>query len=200
MAADGGVFTFGAAAFHGSTGAMRLNQPVVGMASTPSGRGYWLVASDGGIFTFGDARFFGSAGSIRLAQPIVGMASTPTGRGYWLVARDGGIFTFGDARFYGSMAGTTRNPVVGMAPTLSGNGYWIIDSAGVVISFGDAPSVFSLTRFGNIAAISGITAGPNGGARAVGVDGRVYEMLDTHHGDMRGVPLSAPMIGIATTA
>ena len=77
---------------------MHLNQPVVGIAATPSGRGYWLVASDGGIFTFGDARFHGSTGAIHLNSPIVGMASTPSGHGYWLVASDGGIFTFGDAR------------------------------------------------------------------------------------------------------
>ena len=32
---------------------MRLNKPIVGMAATPDGRGYWLVASDGGIFSFG---------------------------------------------------------------------------------------------------------------------------------------------------
>ena len=36
--------------------------PIVGMAATPTGRGYWLVASDGGIFTFGDASFHGSTG------------------------------------------------------------------------------------------------------------------------------------------
>jgi ribosomal protein L24E len=77
---------------------------VVGMASTPDGRGYWLVASDGGIFTFGDAHFYGSTGATRLNRPVVGMASTPDGRGYWLVASDGGIFTFGDAHFYGSGA------------------------------------------------------------------------------------------------
>ncbi|MGO8860488.1 MAG: L,D-transpeptidase family protein [Acidimicrobiales bacterium] len=35
----------------------------VGLAATPDGGGYWLVASDGGVFSFGDARFFGSAGS-----------------------------------------------------------------------------------------------------------------------------------------
>ena len=29
---------------------MHLNQPVVGMAATPDGKGYWLVASDGGVF------------------------------------------------------------------------------------------------------------------------------------------------------
>ena len=34
-----------------------LNQPIVGMAATPDGSGYWLVASDGGVFSFGDAPF-----------------------------------------------------------------------------------------------------------------------------------------------
>ena len=102
VASDGGIFSFGDAAFFGSTGGMRLARPIVGMASTPSGRGYWLVAADGGIFSFGDAAFFGSTGGMRLARPIVGMASTPSGRGYWLVASDGGIFSFGDAAFFGS--------------------------------------------------------------------------------------------------
>ncbi|MDA8367272.1 MAG: hypothetical protein M0Z62_10010, partial [Actinomycetota bacterium] len=81
-----------------------LNKPVVGMAATPDGGGYWLVAADGGIFSFGDARFHGSTGALVLNQPIVGMAATPDGGGYWLVAADGGIFTFGDAPFKGSGA------------------------------------------------------------------------------------------------
>ena len=74
-----------------------LNRPIVGMAATPDGRGYWLVASDGGIFAYGDAAFYGSTGEPRLNQPIVGMAATPDGGGYWLVASDGGIFAYGDA-------------------------------------------------------------------------------------------------------
>ena len=86
------------------------------MASTPDGRGYWLVAADGGLFAFGDAGFYGSTGSLVLNEPVVGMASTPDGRGYWLVAADGGLFAFGDAAFYGSMGGSPLNrPVVGMA-------------------------------------------------------------------------------------
>jgi hypothetical protein len=32
VAADGGIFGFGDAGFHGSTGAIKLNQPIVGMA------------------------------------------------------------------------------------------------------------------------------------------------------------------------
>ena len=35
VASDGGIFSFGDAAFHGSTGAIALNQPIVGMAPTP---------------------------------------------------------------------------------------------------------------------------------------------------------------------
>ena len=60
-------------------GGTRLTSPVVGMASTPSGLGYWLFAADGGVFSFGDARFLGSTGNIRLNQPMVAAASTPTG-------------------------------------------------------------------------------------------------------------------------
>ena len=43
--------------FLGSMGGQRLNAPMVGMAETPGGGGYWLVASDGGIFDYGDAGF-----------------------------------------------------------------------------------------------------------------------------------------------
>jgi hypothetical protein len=61
VASDGGIFSFGDAQFHGSTGSLPLVEPVVGMAANPDGGGYWLVASDGGIFTFGDGNFYGSA-------------------------------------------------------------------------------------------------------------------------------------------
>jgi ribosomal protein L24E len=83
---------------------MHLNAPIVGMAASPSGAGYWLVASDGGIFTFGSAHFYGSTGNLALNAPIVSMAATPSGAGYMLAASDGGIFTFGNAKFYGSPA------------------------------------------------------------------------------------------------
>jgi N-acetylmuramoyl-L-alanine amidase len=127
VASDGGIFTFGDAAFYGSTGAVTLNKPIVSMAATPDGKGYWLVASDGGIFTFGDAAFFGSEGGAAVVAPIVGLAATPDGKGYWLVASDGGIFTFGDAPFFGSVGGARLTaPAVGMASTPNGQGYWLV--------------------------------------------------------------------------
>src|SRR5260221_10859197 len=77
---------------------MLLNHPIIGMAPTQNGRGYWLVASDGGIFTFGNARFHGSTGSTVLLSTIAGMTTTTTGRGYWLASADGRGFSFGDSR------------------------------------------------------------------------------------------------------
>lgn len=113
---DGGVFSFGSAEFYGSTGAITLNRPIVGMAPTLSGRGYWLVASDGGVFSFGDAPFHGSTGGIRLNQLIVGLATSGVSSGCWLGAADGGVFAFGDAPYLGSPAsvpaGSTSGPFV----------------------------------------------------------------------------------------
>ena len=74
-----------------------LNKPIVGMAATPDGRGYWLVASDGGIFTYGDAELLRLGRGLTSTSRSSGMAPTPDGGGYWLVASDGGIFSYGDA-------------------------------------------------------------------------------------------------------
>ena len=95
---------------------MRLNQPIVGMTPTKSGRGYWLVATDGGMFSFGDARFHGSTGGQPLLAPIITIIPTTSGRGYWLVGLNGDVFPFGDARFFGSAGGLALNaPIVGAA-------------------------------------------------------------------------------------
>ena len=121
-----------------------LAKPIVSMASTPDGGGFWLVASDGGIFTFGDAKFFGSTGALHLNRPIVGMATTTDGGGYWLVASDGGIFAFGDAHFHGSTGSLRLNqPVVGMATDAATGGYWLVASDGGVFAF-DAPFLGSM--------------------------------------------------------
>src|SRR3712207_7687696 len=48
-AADGGVFAYGDAGFYGSAGAMRLNQPVVGIAATPDRKSTRLNSSHANI-------------------------------------------------------------------------------------------------------------------------------------------------------
>ena len=57
-------------------GGQALNAPVSGIAATPDGAGYRMVATDGGIFSFGDAQFDGSMGGAPLNAPIVGIASS----------------------------------------------------------------------------------------------------------------------------
>ena len=186
-AADGGVFSFGNAQFHGSTGGMVLNKPVVAMASTHDANGYWEVASDGGVFSFGDAPFYGSTGSIRLNKPMVGMAATPDGGGYWLVASDGGIFAYGDAQFYGSTGSLKLNkPIIGMVPTHGGGGYWLVASDGGVFAFGDAGFFGSLGGAPPSTALIGVAPTPDGGGYWVlGASGTVYRFGD------------APQVGIA---
>ena len=90
--------------------------PVVAMASTPGGYGYWLVLKNGAVLADGNAHLYGSMSGKRLNSPIAGMAATPDGRGYWLVAADGGIFAFGDAHYYGSLgARSLHQPIAGIA-------------------------------------------------------------------------------------
>ena len=197
-ASDGGVFTYGAFGFYGSTGSIRLNQPVVGVASNPVGPGYWLVASDGGIFSYGTSNFYGSTGGMHINQPIVGMAPTPDGRGYWLVAADGGVFSFGDATFHGSTGAIHLNkPIVGMSASASGGGYDLFASDGGVFTFGDA--VFHGSHGGsplNAAIVGGATTSTGGGYDLFAADGGVFTYgVAGFFGSMGGVHLNKPVVG-----
>ena len=67
----------------------QLTDPIVGIAATPDGNGYWIADSEGGVEPFGDAVFFGSMAGRALNAPINHIVATPDGSGYWLVASDG---------------------------------------------------------------------------------------------------------------
>ncbi len=202
-ASDGGVFSFGDAAFYGSLGGIRLTQPVVGMAPGHGGAGYWMVASDGGIFAFGDAGFHGSMGGRHLDAPMVGMAPTADGAGYWTVASDGGMFAFGDAGFSGSMGGRRLvAPMVGMAPTPDGAGYWTVASDGGVFSFGDAAFHGSLGGIRLAQPVVGMAPTPDGGGYwLVAADGGVFAFGDAAYaGSLPGIGLRAGAVSLLPTA
>jgi len=202
VASDGGIFDYGDAGFWGSTGSIRLNAPVVGMAVTPSTDGYSMVASDGGIFNYGDAQFYGSMGGKHLNKPIVGIASTPDGGGYWLVASDGGIFNFGNAPFYGSAGSMHLNkPIVGMAATPDGAGYWLVASDGGIFSYGDALFHGSTGSLVLNSPVVGMAAAPDGGGYwLVAADGGIFDYGTAgFFGSAGSLRLNKPVVGMAAT-
>ncbi|MFZ4514949.1 MAG: CAP domain-containing protein [Acidimicrobiia bacterium] len=204
------VSIFAASALADATTDRPFNRPVpglraatVGIASTPTGRGYWLAAADGGVFTYGDAPFLGSAGNLSLNQPVVGMAATPSGTGYWLVAADGGIFTYGTAPFRGSTGGVPLSaPIVGMASSQTGDGYWLVSSDGTVYSFGDAQYHGSARALGLNQPIVGMASTPTGnGYWLVAADGGVFTFGNaTFRGSAGSIRLNQPIVDMAATA
>lgn len=185
LSGDGGVYTFGNARYLGSVSG-RSFTTVIGMASTPSGNGYWLVNMAGQVFAFGDAPHRGQPS--RLNKPIVGISATPSGRGYWLVATDGGIFAYGDARFYGSTGAIRlRRPIVGMAPTPDARGYWLVASDGGVFTFGNGRFFGSAARIANQRIVGIAPTATGRGYWLAGARGGVYSFGD------------APLLGGAAT-
>ncbi len=201
------MFTQGNAGFYGSLGALRLQGPVVGMAPTPDGQGYWLVALDGGVFSFGDAAFYGSMGATRLNQPVVGMAATPDGqrllvgggrRRHLLLRRcrllrlDGAV--------------PLVAPVTGMGATPDGRGYWLVAADGGIFTFGDAPFYGSMGGHVLNDPVVGMAPSPHGaGYLLVSTDGGIFGFGRTsffgslgagYGGDPTDVP---PVAGIALT-
>ncbi len=200
VGADGKVFALGKLASFPSP---RPSSRVVGVASTPDGRGYWLVTANGGVLGAGDAHLYGSMAGKHLNSAIAGVAATPDGRGYWLVAADGGIFGFGDARYYGSLGGRRLNqPIVGIAATADGRGYWLLAADGGIFAFGDARFYGSTGPRHLNQPIVGITATGDGrGYWLVAADGGVFGFGDAvFYGSMGSKHLNQPIVGIAATA
>ena len=183
-------------------GAAAQQPSIVGMARTPDGRGYWMVASDGRVYNYGDARYYGSAYGLTLKAPLVGIAASPTGHGYWLVASDGGVFGYGDTLFYGSAGSLTLNkPVVGIATTPTGHGYWLVASDGGIFTYGDALFEGSTGALKLNMPVVGMSATLSGmGYWLVASDGGVFSYGDaSFHGSTGGMPLNKPVVGMATT-
>ena len=197
-AADGGVFTFGSATFHGSAVGLHPVAPVVGMAASPTG-GYWLVASDGGVFSLG-APFFGSLAGQALAAPIVGMSPTPEGDGYYLVGADGSVFAFGAAVFRGSMQGVPLNaPVVGIAVTADNQGYYLVAADGGVFTFGDARFQGSMGAQRINQSVVGMSVDAStSGYWLVARDGGVFAFDSPFFGSTGGLRLNAPVVGLSS--
>ena len=214
VGADGGIFSFGSAQFHGSTGSQTLQRPVVGITPTSDRQGYWLVASDGGVFAFGDSGFYGSlpglgfgpAGTLgsapKLAAPIVGMVPSSDGAGYFMVSSDGGVFAFGDAHFAGSCPGIggCQGSAVAVMPDASGDGYWVATNTGNVYAFGDA-LYFGAPGIQGSPVTSAVRTPDGGGYWILLADGTVFNYGDAEYlGGASGLGGLNPATTISATA
>jgi len=199
VGSDGGIFSFGSAGFHGSTGGIHLQRPVMGISPTADRQGYWLVASDGGVFAFGDAGYYGSLPGLgfspsgsgapnSLAAPIVAMVPSTDDGGYFMVASDGGVFAFGDARFAGSCPGIggCAGTAVAVMPDATGNGYWLVTTSGSVYAFGDAPFL-GAPAARTVPVTSAVRTPDGGGYWILHADGRLSAFGDAgRFGDPAG--------------
>lgn len=133
--AKGNVYTPNHSSFLGSL-ARKQTAPIIGMAATRSGRGYWLLAKNGVVYAFGNAR---QLPRIRKPGPYAGIVSDPHG-GYWVFTTTGRVYRSKGTPWYGSPAtqGVHLDSFTGMVGTPDGRGYWLTTSQGVVSSFGDA--------------------------------------------------------------
>ena len=200
--ADGGVFAFGSAVFHGSTGAMTLAQPIVGMAATPDAQGYWFVARDGGVFAFGDAQFGGAVPSVARADDVIGIAAAPRG-GYWVAAADGTVWAFGGAPQFPSLrhAGVDVSDVVGIATSAGGRGYYLVGSDGAVFASGDATFHGSMGAVPLNRPVVGLATDPaTGGYWLVAADGGIFAFDAPFLGSTGNLTLARPIVGMTATA
>ncbi|MFN8037014.1 MAG: hypothetical protein U0V73_13850 [Acidimicrobiia bacterium] len=197
------VAGFGGVSAYGADGGVKFNAPVVGIAATRDGSGFWLAGADGGVFAYGSSRFAGSAVGSALRAPIVGIAATPSGNGYWLAGADGGVFSYGDAVYYGSMA-TTRlvAPVVGIVASPSGKGYRLVAADGGVFAYGDVKFLGAPSTQKLVAPVTGMTSTPLGGGYwLVAADGGVFAYGEAKYGGSpNGLHPASPIRGISATA
>ena len=204
-AADGGIFSFGDATFQGAAATYKPSHPIVGLATTPSGLGYWQAASDGSVYGFGDAMVPGSLAGSALTHPVVGIAGSMglLGLGgYWLATADGAVFNFGGAPAFGSEAGKAiSHPVVAIAGSPDGGGYWLVASDGGLFNFGDAAFLGSTGALHLNQPIVGMAATPSGhGYWLVAADGGIFNFGDAAFlGSTGALHLNQPIVGMAAT-
>jgi SpoIID/LytB domain protein len=188
----GDVLDAGTAAYQGSLAGFKLTTPLVGIAGSPDGGGYWLLGSGGQLSSFGDARLYGT--SIVPGRRYVGIAPTKDGGGYWLAAAGGGVYAFGDAALHAPPAGAAvpTGPITAIAATPDGGGYWLVSAAGNVYSFGDAQRYGSTAGMRLPLPIVGIAPSPDGGGYwMLESNGGVFSFGDaTYHGSLPGLKIS----------
>jgi hypothetical protein len=202
VARDGGIFSYHRP-FFGSTGSIKLNQPIVGMATTNDEDGYWMVGADGGIFAYGDATFGGSVPGKHISvSNIVSIVSDPTTDGYYVIGSDGSVWNFnapqlGDLPFFGFHVSN----IVGAALTPDDKGLYLAGANGkVYVLLGDGKFQGDASSLPLNAPIVGMAVDPiTGGYWLLGKDGGVFSYGAPFFGSTGSLRLNQPVITMSST-
>jgi hypothetical protein len=200
IAGDGGVFNFAGLPYCGSTAAVALSTPVIGLAATHDDGGYWVATADGCVYAFGNAAWYGSMEGQPVAGSIVSLVAAPNGLGYYLLSSTGKIYPFGDVPFWGDASGMAiASPFVTMVIDPVTQGYWLVEANGNVYAW-NAPNHGGLANIRLTAPIVGMSANPTGtGYWMVASDGGIFAFGGVHFlGSMGGHHLNQPIVGMAT--
>ena len=153
----------GDAGFYGSLGNIHLNQPIVGMAATPDGRGYWLVASDGGVFAVGEPASTGPWAASISTDRSSGWPPPRTAAATGWSPRTAGCSRWAMPASTGPWATSiSTNRSWGWPPPPTARGYWLVASDGGVFAVGDAGFYGSEGGASHSGSIVGIEATPDG--------------------------------------
>ena len=173
----------------------------VGIASSPDGKGYFVVNSAGEVSVSGDARRAGGLSGRHVPAPIVAIAVDDANGGYWLVCANGEVYPFGHAPFYGDLRHAhLAHPVVAIAVDRVTGGYWLATSNGAVFSFHAHYHGGASTRELPQPIVAMIADPTARGYWLVGADGRVYPFGKVRRwGAGTGKHFSAPIVAAATT-
>ncbi len=174
----GRVFAFGTARWTGSPHAASSRagaSPVVSIASTPDGRGYYVLSADGTVHSY-SAPFYGSLAPGKGNGPAVAIVERPRGSsGYYVATAGGSVFAFGPGEKGRPVLSLHRPsaPVVGMAVDPSTGGLWIALEDGQVLGH-RAPVLGSATCRLSGTAVTGVAAQGRTGYVLVTTTGRAY--------------------------
>jgi hypothetical protein len=132
---NGAVYSYGIG--EPSSGPVGANPnpiaPIVGIAATPAGDGYWLAASNGYVYSYAKAASF----YWYHASDVVGIAASPSGNGLYLVTSSGAVYAYGTARYMGGANTLPSHPQIrGIVANPTGTGYWEYSANGGIFSYG----------------------------------------------------------------
>ncbi len=195
LGADGGVFAFGRADFHGSIPGLLIATTTVeerhelseslaigdetiavDIFPTPGGGGYWILMANGEVIEFGDAHPI-SRPPVELSAPASRLAVSSSG-GAWIVAVDGGVFAVDGAPFHGSIPASPdieAAEIVAIMSERNASGYTLVDATGLTYDFGESltPTDHGSSQRCESSEVSDAVRLANGGHRILTTTGHI---------------------------